>query len=192
MAEPTIEGRRLTLRPLAADDAGALLEAVTGSQEALRRRLSWAAAEPTLEGEAAFIAASQAAAASGSALTWGLFEAKGGALAGVGAFDELLPAERGHARTAFWIRSGRTDRGYATEAGRLMVDHAFRRMELRRLSARLDPANRAFRHVLKKLGFRYEGCLRADKRLNGRWIDQECWGMLRSDWVPHKPVGRRS
>ncbi|MBI2362306.1 MAG: GNAT family N-acetyltransferase, partial [Elusimicrobia bacterium] len=79
----------------------------------------------------------------------------------------------------------------ATEAGRLMVDHAFRRMELRRLWARLDPANRAFRHVLKKLGFRYEGCLRADKRLNGRWIDQECWGMLRSDWVPHKPAGRR-
>ena len=192
MAEPSMEGRRLILRPLAAEDAPALLEAAAGSHEALRRRLTWAAGEPTLEAEAAFIAAAAAAAAAGSALTWGIFEAKGGALAGVASLDEMHPAERGHARAAVWIRSGRTDRGYATEAGRLMVDHAFRRLELRRLSARLDPANRAFRHVLKKLGFRYEGCLRADKRLNGRWIDQECWGMLRSDWVPHKPPGRKA
>ncbi|TPW17152.1 MAG: ribosomal-protein-alanine N-acetyltransferase, partial [Elusimicrobia bacterium] len=112
------------------------------------------------------------------------FEAKGGALAGVVALKEFAPAERGHARLSLWVRTGRTDRGFATEAGRLVVEHAFKRLELRRLSARLDPANRAFRHVLKKLGFRYEGCLRADKRLNGRWIDQECWGMLRGDKKP--------
>ncbi|MDE2293334.1 MAG: GNAT family N-acetyltransferase, partial [Elusimicrobia bacterium] len=126
----------------------------------------------------------------GAALVWGAFETKGGGLAGVTALEELSLQDRGHARLALWVRAGRTDRGYATEAGRLAVEHAFRRLELRRLFARLDPSNRAFRHVLKRLGFRYEGCLRADKRLNGRWIDQECWGMLRGDWAPHKPAGR--
>jgi ribosomal-protein-alanine N-acetyltransferase len=55
-------------------------------------------------------------------------------------------------------------------------------MQLHRLYARIDPANRPSRKVLKKLRFRYEGTLREDKRLNGRWVHQECWGMLRSEW----------
>lgn len=174
----------MTLRPLLDSDVPALLEATLASAEALRRRLSWAAADPTAEKTAAFVAAARAAAEQGSSRVWGIFEAKGGALAGVVALKELAPAERGHARLSLWVRTGRTDRGFATEAGKLVVEHAFKRLELRRLSARLDPTNRAFRHVLKKLGFRYEGCLRADKRLNGRWIDQECWGMLRGDKKP--------
>lgn len=186
MADDVLAGRRVTLRPLAEGDAAALLEAATASREALRRRLSWAAEDPTPESAARFIAAARDAAAAGVSAVWGVFEAKGGALAGVASLEELKPADRGHARLALWVRTGRTDRGFATEAGRLVVEHAFKRLELRRLSARLDPANRAFRHVLKKLGFRYEGCLRADKRLNGRWIDQECWGMLRGDRPPAK------
>lgn len=179
MAEDVLEGRRVMLRALTEGDAPALLEAATASRDALRRRFSWAAADPTLAGESAFVAAARDAA--GSAVSWGVFETKGGALAGVASLEELMPADRGHARLALWIRTGRTDRGFATEAGKLVVEHAFKRLELRRLSARLDPANRAFRRVLKKLGFRYEGCLRADKRLSARWIDQECWGMLRGD-----------
>ena len=181
MAEDALEGRRLTLRALTEGDVPALLEAATASHDALRRRLSWAAADPTLEGEAAFVERAREAAASGAALVWGVFETKGGALAGVASLEELNPPDRGHARLALWVRTGRADRGFATEAGKLVVEHAFKRLELRRLSARLDPANRAFRRVLKKLGFRYEGCLRADKRLSARWIDQECWGMLRGD-----------
>ena len=179
MAEDVLEGRRLSLRPLAEADVPALLEAVTASRDALRRRLSWAAADPTLAGESAFVTAARAG--GGAALVWGIFETKGGALAGVASLEDLLPADRGHARLALWVRTGRADRGFATEAGKLVVEHAFKRLELRRLSARLDPTNRAFRRVLKKLGFRYEGCLRADKRLSARWIDQECWGMLRGD-----------
>ncbi|MBI3297586.1 MAG: GNAT family N-acetyltransferase [Elusimicrobia bacterium] len=191
MAEGILEGRRLVLRPLAEADAAELGSAVADSREALRKRLGWAAPDPAPGDAAAFIAAVRAAAEARTALSWGVFEAKGGALAGVASLDELQPAERGHARLALWVRTGRTDRGYATEAGRLVVEHAFKTLALRRLSARLDPVNRAFRRVLKRLGFRYEGCLRADKRLNNRWIDQECWGMLRSDRAPAKPTTRK-
>lgn len=190
MAEEPIVGRRLTLRALAPEDAAALLEAVRASREALRRRFSWAAEEPSAAAAQAFIARAAQAAGRGEARVWGVFETKDAALAGVASLEETPPADRGQARLALWVRTGRTDRGFATEAGRLLVDHAFRRLELRRLSARLDPTNRAFRHVLKKLGFRYEGCLRADRRLNGRWVDQECWGLLEADRAPAK--GKRA
>jgi RimJ/RimL family protein N-acetyltransferase len=81
-----------------------------------------------------------------------------------------------------WIASDRLGRGYASEAGRALAERAFKAMGVRRLFARIDPGNRAARQVFQKLGFRYEGCLRREKRLNGRWIDQECWGVLREEW----------
>jgi ribosomal-protein-alanine N-acetyltransferase len=93
-----------------------------------------------------------------------------------------VKAERGQAALGAWVRSDRQDKGYAAEAGRLLVEHAFRKLGLYRIYARIDPANRPFRKVLKKLGFRYEGCLRGDRRLNGRWVDQECWGLLKAEW----------
>ena len=181
MAEEAMIGRRVALRRLAPGDAPALLEASRASREALRRRLSWAGAEPSLESETAFVAAADAAGQAGTARVWGVFEAKDNALAGVASLSELDAADRGSARLAVWVRTGRTDRGFATEAGKLVLDFAFKDLELRRLTARLDPANRAFRRVLKKLGFRYEGCLRAERRLNGRWVDQECWGLLKGE-----------
>ena len=179
-------GRRVALRPLTTADAPALLEAARASREALRRRLSWAGVEPTLDGETAFVAAAAGWSQAGTARVWGVFEAKDNALAGVASLSELDAADRGSARLAVWVRTGRTDKGFATEAGKLALEFAFKGLELRRLTARLDPANRAFRRVLKKLGFRYEGCLRAERRLNGRWVDQECWGLLRTDRAPAK------
>lgn len=94
----------------------------------------------------------------------------------------LARGARESARLSAWVRPDRQNRGLGTEAGKLIIDHVFKSRELHRVYARIDPSNRPARRVLKKLGFRYEGCLRSERRLNGRWVDQECWGLLRSEW----------
>jgi ribosomal-protein-alanine N-acetyltransferase len=43
-------------------------------------------------------------------------------------------------------------RGYATEAGRALVEHAFAALDVPRVVAQVEPANAASRHVLEKLG----------------------------------------
>ena len=43
-------------------------------------------------------------------------------------------------------------RGYATEIGRALVDHAFTTLGVSRVVAQVEPANAASRHVLEKLG----------------------------------------
>ena len=78
------------MRPLAGGDAAALFEARSASREALRRRLGWAAEEPTLKAAADFVAACRKAAKAGEALTLGIFEAKDGALAGVASLGLVL------------------------------------------------------------------------------------------------------
>ncbi|MFH1725147.1 MAG: GNAT family protein [Elusimicrobiota bacterium] len=182
MAKDRMQGRRLHLRPLAAADAEALFEAVESSRESLKRRLRWVSEVREASDEARFIAQAEAEAASGDAFTWGAFDNRSEKLVGMTALQGMHKAEGSQARIGAWVRSGRQDKGYAAEAGRLVLEHAFRKAGLHRVYARLDPSNRAFRKVLKRLGFRYEGCLRADKRVNGRWVDQECWGLLKDEW----------
>ncbi|HBL18042.1 MAG: hypothetical protein A2X36_08980 [Elusimicrobia bacterium GWA2_69_24] len=179
-----MEGRRVGLRPLADSDAEALFDAVSSSREGLKRRLRWVPAVGGAEDERRFIADAAARAAARTAVVWGIFENRTGRLAGVISLVGMEDAERAQGRFGAWVRTDRQDRGFAVEAGRLAIEFAFRRAGLHRVHARLDPANRPFRKVLKKLGLRYEGCLRSDRRLNGRWVDQECWGLLRSEWKP--------
>lgn len=176
----SLTGRRLSLREFAAEDALALFEAVEASRAMLRRRLRWVSSVASPEDCRIFIRGSLAEGEKGGRLVCGVFE-PGGRLAGIAALQGMLERP-GLAEISGWVRADRRERGYALEAGRLLVGHAFRKEGLERLYARIDPANRAARKVVKRLGFSYEGCLRRDKRLNGRWIDQECWGLLKPEW----------
>ncbi|MEE8425010.1 MAG: GNAT family protein [Elusimicrobiota bacterium] len=171
-----LEGRRLSLRPMIPEDAGALFAAVESSREILKRRLRWVGNISAESDETAFIQR-----ASRESPIWGVFETRSDKFVGVSGLSPILPEDRSQLRFGVWIRTDRHDRGYASEVGKLVIDFAFRKLGCHRISARLDPANRSFRRVLKKLGFRYEGCLRDDQRLNGRWVDQECWGLLKSE-----------
>ena len=167
----SLAGRRLSLRPLREDDAEALGAALESSRVLLRRRMRWAG-RATPQSCREFIQA--------GGEVFGLFEARSGALVGVSALRARANVP-GVVKLSLWVRADRQDRGYASEAGRLLAARAFRRTSLQKLYARIDPANRAARKALQKIGFRYEGRLRREKRLNGRWIDQECWGLLRGE-----------
>lgn len=169
-----LAGRRVRLRAFLQEDEEALGEAVEASRELLRRRFSWAS---RAEDPAGFLARGARENAAGESLVFGIFEPRTGRLAGVAALRG-----RESARLSAWVRPDRQNRGFGTEAGKLIIDHVFKSRELHRVYARIDPSNRPARRVLKKLGFRYEGCLRSERRLNGRWVDQECWGLLRSEW----------
>ena len=186
MSERIFAGRRVVLRPLTEADAPAALEAVLASAAQLKRRFTWAQAVLGLEDMRRFVRAKTGEWEAGTSSTFAVFETRGGRLVGVLSLDPIV-RETLKAQLSVWIRAGEQDKGYAVEAGRLALEYAFRKLALHRTYARIDPSNRAARRVGQKLGFRYEGCLQGDKRLGNRWIDQECWGMLRADWKPRSP-----
>ncbi|MEP4380628.1 MAG: GNAT family N-acetyltransferase [Alphaproteobacteria bacterium] len=68
-------------------------------------------------------------------------------------------AEFGHGvpgiELAYRLRRDRWGRGYATEAGRATVDHAFGPLGLDRLIAAVERANAPSIHVLMKCGFTF-------------------------------------
>jgi RimJ/RimL family protein N-acetyltransferase len=62
---------------------------------------------------------------------------------------------RGIMELGFHIGSQHWGHGYAMEAARAMVAYAFERLGVTGLFAGHNPRNRASRHILEKLGFRY-------------------------------------
>jgi [ribosomal protein S5]-alanine N-acetyltransferase len=73
-------------------------------------------------------------------------------------------------------------RGYATEAGRAVLQWAFDSLDLNRVQAEVDTRNAASARVLEKLGFVREGTLREVCVVNDDVSDSWVYGLLRREW----------
>ena len=73
-------------------------------------------------------------------------------------------------------------KGLGTDAHRLLVEYLFRHRGLARLEAHVAAGNNAARAVLKRLGFREEGVLRARILAHGSRHDVIVCGLLAEEW----------
>ena len=75
------------------------------------------------------------------------------------------------------------DRGYATEAVREVVRYAFEELHLHRVQAWVFANNAASQRVLEKVGFTYEGALREKVAWGDARVDDNIYGLLKSEWT---------
>jgi RimJ/RimL family protein N-acetyltransferase len=71
--------------------------------------------------------------------------------------------------------------GYATEAGQSVVRYGFEQIKLNRIFAHHFRHNPASGKVLRKLGMKYEGCMRQHVLKSGQFIDLELYAILREE-----------
>ena len=75
-------------------------------------------------------------------------------------------------------------KGYATEAGRALVAHAFRSLNAHRVVATCQPENTASWRVAEKLGLRREAHFRAALyRAPGIWWDEYFYALLADEYA---------
>lgn len=72
--------------------------------------------------------------------------------------------------------------GYASEAGRAILEFGFNPLKLHRIWAWCIAENAASRRVLEKLGMQMEGRLRDNEYFKGRWWDSLIFGILVDEW----------
>jgi RimJ/RimL family protein N-acetyltransferase len=113
-----------------------------------------------------------------------------GTLIGVCGLKRDGRGKRGNApEIGYWLGVPFWGQGYATEAARALVDHAFEDLELERLEADARVSNPASRRVLEKCGFQWEGvALRRVRAIGsstpidrfrldrGLWASLKAWG----------------
>lgn len=63
-----------------------------------------------------------------------------------------------------------------------MLDHVFKKQNLHRIEANVDPRNQRSSGLLLRLGFRLEAHLRENYKYRDRYLDSEIYGLLKSDW----------
>lgn len=102
----------------------------------------------------------------------------------VGGIGLRLEPAHAIAELGYWIGVPFWNRGYATEAGRAALAHAFGPLALRRVWGAYFSGNDASGRVLRKLGMRPEGTLRAHVVKNGRVHDLLQLGILREEHTP--------
>ncbi len=102
---------------------------------------------------------------------------------------KLGPINWVHRHATFGIMIGDKKfwgRGIGREATRLMVEYAFRRLNLNRVTLGVFAEHKSAVSCYEGVGFRVEGRFRQDLFQNGEYKDRVWMGLLRSEYKPLK------
>lgn len=120
---------------------------------------------------------------------FGIFDVKTDEV--IGGITLMTAREHDSAELGYWIGVPHWGKGYATEAGRKVVDFGFRELGLERIWAGHFGHNEASGRVQRKIGLRYEGVLRHQFKKDGVYVDDVMHAILREEWEKDQPKDRR-
>ncbi|WP_237224517.1 GNAT family N-acetyltransferase [Rothia nasisuis] len=103
------------------------------------------------------------------------------------AFNEYDP-DNGSVNYRIAIGQAGQNKGYGTEATKLMVDYAFEKLDLHRIELEVLDFNERAKHVYTSCGFVAEGRRREAFLIDGQYHDAVLKAVLRSDWEAARSV----
>ncbi|MEV7418170.1 GNAT family protein [Streptomyces sp. NPDC089919] len=180
MDKPTLDGERVLLRPVTADDVPALLPAfadpevlrLTGSHDDgfdEARLREWYGSRGDRPDR----------------LDLAVVDKATGRVIGEAVLNEWDPDNASCSFRILFV-PGTYGRGLGTEATRLIVGHGFERIGLHRISLEVYAFNPRARRAYEKAGFVAEGVLRDALRWEGEWVDATVMAVLAPDWFRHR------
>jgi RimJ/RimL family protein N-acetyltransferase len=175
--KPTLNGRRVLLRPVSIDDVPGLLDMLADREG---NRLTGTHAEFDDETARSWYATRGE---QDDRLDLAIVELATGEYAGEVVLNDL---DRGNLAVGFRIalRASFQDRGLGSEATRLLIDYAFDSLGLHRIGLEVYAFNPRARHVYERAGFVYEGTRRDALLWDGEWYDAIEMAILATDPRP--------
>lgn len=173
-------GYGLILRPVAPADAGELFALVDVNRDDLRQWLPWVDATREVSDTLRFIESAVRQRAQGRGFVAVML--LGGAIAGVIGHHDL-DREKRTASLGYWLAAAHRGKGRATAACRAMVEDAFGRLDVERVTIACAPGNRASRAIPERLGFVALRTVKAAERLYDRTVDHVVYGIDRRTWT---------
>ena len=163
----TLKTRRLTLRPICADDISAFVPLLDDFE--VVKNLTHIPLPYTEADGRAFIALTEKKRSEGLSLNYGVL--LGGetfiGFCTANIEDNSNGRHPGSRELGYWYGRPFWGRGYATEAAQAMVEHAFEVLGAKALTSGVYVDNPASRRVLDKLGFRRVGTSERNCRSRG-------------------------
>jgi RimJ/RimL family protein N-acetyltransferase len=173
MSSPVfLEGETVTLHPVEEDDAEFLQRLVNDPQ--VRRGIG--TVEPTsLTEEREYVES----VGEGEGTQF-LVRVDAERVGTIGLHD-VIPTN-GNGEIGYFFAPETWGNGYATDATRTVVGHAFAERRLHKVYARAFAFNDASQRVLEKVGFEREGVHREQVFVDGDYVDVYRYGLLADEW----------
>jgi len=177
MTQPTIDTRRLLLRPFRLSDSG-VVQWLAGERDIADTTLN--IPHPYEDGMAeAWIETQTPAYDAGELVTFAVVARSADQL--VGAMGLVLERRFKSAELGYWIGKPFWNQGYATEAADAVIRYGFDELRLNRISARHFARNPSSGRVMEKVGMLREGKAREAVMKWGKYEDLVLYGIVRED-----------
>ena len=85
---------------------------------------------------------------------------------------------------SYWLDQAHQGRGIMTAACRAYVAHAFKSLNLNRVTIECASDNARSRAIPERLGFQFEGIIRGVEWLHDHYADHAMYGLIRKDACP--------
>jgi [ribosomal protein S5]-alanine N-acetyltransferase len=174
---PILKTDHLILRQLSVSDIGTIFEVFSDDQVTQYYDLE---TFTNFEQAEKLIAHFQARYEQREGIRWAITRRDNGEMIGTCGFNGFN-RQASRAVIGYDLLRSSWGQGVAGQAVAGMLEFGFRRLELHRIEAYVDPENAASVRVLEKLGFRREGVLRDHGFWKGKYWDVVCFSKLRTD-----------
>lgn len=179
MPQPSLETKRLILRPFCPGDAPVVQE-LAGERDIADTTMN--IPHPYEDGVAEeWIEGHESGYTEGSIVTFAIVLRDSAEL--VGAVSLQIDRDFNKAELGYWTGKPFWNSGYATEAAIAMLAFGFDELRLNRIQARHLARNPASGRVMEKAGMILEGTARQDTIKWGQYEDMVSYGIVREDWI---------
>ena len=173
---PIADGAELRLlEPHHAAEVFALIDA---ERERLRQWLPWVDTAAEVADTTAFIEDALKKFAARQSIVVGIWSgAQFAGVVGAGFRSDAPTAEIG-----YWVGREFEGRGLVTAACQAVLGYLFGERGVHRVEVRCEPDNSRSSAIAERLGCTYEGTLRDDANINGRFVDHRVYSLLAPEW----------
>jgi [ribosomal protein S5]-alanine N-acetyltransferase len=184
--QPTLETKRLILRPFTLQDASVVHELVSAREIA---DTTLAIPHPYEQGMAeAWIGSQQKGYDEGNSVHFAITIRESSLL--VGSIGLQIHPIHSYAEMGYWVGVPYWGNGYCTEAVGAVIKYGFEDKGLNRIYAVHFKRNPASGRVMQKNGMVYEGCLHQHVRKWDGYEDLMQYGILQTEWREMMEAGR--
>jgi len=104
------------------------------------------------------------------------------AIAGCVNISQIVRGPFQSAYMGYQVFAPYASQGFMSAAMPLVLRHLFGPLKLHRIEANVQPGNVASIALVRRAGFRLEGCSPRYLKVAGRWRDHERWALTVEDW----------
>ena len=114
-------------------------------------------------------------------IRWAIVRKNDSKVLGTCGFHNLKPE---HLRVEMGYELGKKywGQGFMAEALTAILDYGFNVMQVNRIEAFVNQGNGRSVRILEKMGFKLDGLLRNYEFARGKFVDQYCYSLLKSDY----------